>query len=157
MPRAIILDSFAVGSMGQNSSAPTSATTQCRDWVYRCIRAGNLVFVPAICYYETLREMERRNAQVKIQHLRQFCLAVSDRLLPLEIVHLELAAQLWAQARNTGQSTASPDSLDGDVILAAQSLALGLPPTDFVVATTNVGHLSRFVPAEDWQNIAPGS
>jgi hypothetical protein len=39
------------------------------------------------------------------------------------------------------------------VILAAQSITLGAHAV--VVATTNIGHLARFVPAELWQNIAP--
>jgi hypothetical protein len=38
-------------------------------------------------------------------------------------------------------------------LLAAQALTLGVP--DLVIPTTNVGHLSRFVPAEFWQNIVP--
>jgi len=41
--------------------------------------------------------------------------------------------------------------VDGDVILAAQATTLGV--ADVVVATTNVGHLSRFVAAEIWQQI----
>jgi len=43
--------------------------------------------------------------------------------------------------------------LDVDVILAAQALNFGGPALHFVVATGNVGHLSRFVPAAEWQNI----
>jgi hypothetical protein len=39
------------------------------------------------------------------------------------------------------------------VILAAEALTFGSP--DIVIATTNVGHLGRFVPAELWQNISP--
>lgn len=39
------------------------------------------------------------------------------------------------------------------VILAAQALTLGAP--DVLVATTNIGHLFRFVPAELWQDIVP--
>jgi hypothetical protein len=39
------------------------------------------------------------------------------------------------------------------MVLAAQALTLGEP--DVVVATTNIGHLSRFVPAELWQDITP--
>jgi hypothetical protein len=38
------------------------------------------------------------------------------------------------------------------MILAAQALELGNP--DVVIATTNVGHLSRFVAAETWENIS---
>ena len=37
------------------------------------------------------------------------------------------------------------------MILAAQAATLGFP--DVVIATTNVGHLSRFVRAELWQQI----
>ena len=40
-----------------------------------------------------------------------------------------------------------------DLLIAAQALALGEP--DAVIATTNVGHLGRFVPAQQWQDILP--
>ena len=42
-----------------------------------------------------------------------------------------------------------------DVILAAQAPALAVPTTEIVVATSNVAHLSRFVPADLWTNIMP--
>jgi hypothetical protein len=41
------------------------------------------------------------------------------------------------------------------MILAAQALSLGLPSLDYIVATTNVRHLSMFVPADQWGNIKP--
>lgn len=63
------------------------------------------------------------------------------------------AAELWARARQMGQPTAGDQTIDADMILAAQALTLGAPAV--VIATTNVGHLSRFVPAELWQNITP--
>lgn len=62
------------------------------------------------------------------------------------------AAELWAQARNTGQPTAPDPAIDADVILAAQSLSLGTP---LIVATGNPSHLGRFVRAELWSNITP--
>jgi hypothetical protein len=37
------------------------------------------------------------------------------------------------------------------MILIAQAITLNTP--SFVIATTNVKHLSRFVPADLWQNI----
>jgi hypothetical protein len=63
------------------------------------------------------------------------------------------AAQLWAIARQSGQSTADPKALDGDVILAAQVIDSFGSDLDAIVATTNVGHISRFVRADLWQNI----
>ena len=39
------------------------------------------------------------------------------------------------------------------MILAGQATILGIPET--VIATTNVGHLAAFAPADLWQNISP--
>jgi hypothetical protein len=68
---------------------------------------------------------------------------------------LRLAAKLWAQARNAGIPTADPKELDCDVLIAAQALSLDVSPAELVIATTNVGHLARFVPAALWANIIP--
>jgi len=65
------------------------------------------------------------------------------------------AAQLWATARNTGNQTAEDTALDGDMIVCAQALSLGLPASDYVVATTNTKHLSVFVHAAAWRTIVP--
>lgn len=73
--------------------------------------------------------------------------------LPIRTVAIRQAAQLWAQARQQGQPTAGDKTIDGDMILVAQAMTLGVP--DIVIATTNVGHLSRFIVAELWQNVAP--
>ena len=67
------------------------------------------------------------------------------------------STKLWAQARNHGTPTASAQSLDADVILAAQVHSLGSIADQIVVATTNVGHLSLFVPAQLWTSIIPGT
>jgi hypothetical protein len=40
------------------------------------------------------------------------------------------------------------------VILAAQALTLDVPGPELVIATTNLGHLSQFVTADLWANIA---
>ena len=64
-----------------------------------------------------------------------------------------LAANLWAEARRKGQPTADPKALDGDVILAAQARMLTNEMTEVIIATTNVGHLSRFTTALNWQDI----
>ena len=64
------------------------------------------------------------------------------------------AAQFWAEARQQGQPTAGDKTIDADVILAAQAITLS--DGAVTIATTNVGHLSRFVSAELWRNIVVG-
>lgn len=106
-------------------------------------------------YYEALREMERRQATRQIAHLKTFTFLLPARFISLTTAHLEKAAQMWGAARNAGTPTAAREALDGDVSLAAQALSLGLPVSDYIVATTNPGHLSRFVPCDLWANINP--
>jgi hypothetical protein len=158
VPRVIILDTFPLSSTGKLDPPPGAVPTtldRCHRWVRDCVAAGHHVVVPAIAYYEALRELERLNATGQIGRLRDFCHAVPGRYLALTDADLNLAAKLWGQARNAGTPTASVDALDGDVILAAQTLSLGVSVQDLIVATTNPGHLSRYVPAELWTTIAP--
>ena len=61
------------------------------------------------------------------------------------------AAAFWAQARQAGQPTAPDLALDADVILAGQAATIA--EGDIAIATTNVGHLSRFVAAALWHTI----
>ena len=159
MPRVIVLDiplSCTDKREPISGVAPTQSE-ECHRWIRSCVAAGNPVVAPAICFYEVLREMERLRAVSQIRRIRDFCFAGPDRFLSISDAHLENAAILWAQARNQGTPTASAQSLDVDVILAAQVQSLGLAPDQIVVATTNVGHLSLFVPAQLWSAIAPGS
>lgn len=72
--------------------------------------------------------------------------------LPITTAAMRRAAEVWAQARQRGQPTAGDNTIDADMILVGQAETIGVR---FTVATTNVGHLSRFVPADLWQNIAP--
>lgn len=71
--------------------------------------------------------------------------------LPITTIVMRQAALLWAQARQQGQPTAGDNTIDGDMILVAQAMSLNA--SNLVIATTNVGHLSRFIAAELWQNI----
>ena len=69
---------------------------------------------------------------------------------------MRLAADLWAQVRNRGRTTAPPDALDGDALIAAQAevfnpAVYGL--SEVVVATANVGHLSALTRAVLWNDI----
>jgi hypothetical protein len=90
-----------------------------------------------------------------LARLEAFCSAEPARYLPLSDTALRLGCRLWAQARNAGMPTAAPSELDCDVLLAAQALTLDVPGADRIIATTNVGHLARFVVADLWTHITP--
>lgn len=150
----IVLDTFPTSSVGKHPGKALTLLDQCRQWIDACEAAGHHVLVPAICYYEALRELEMRQATSQIARLKRFCLQ-PQRFMTLTTDHLEMAAQLWGQARRTGQPTADPQALDCDVILAAQALSLGIAAPMLIVATTNPGHLSRYVPCDLWTNITP--
>lgn len=158
MPRVIVLDTFPLSSAAKpmpRLGTPLSTLDRCQQWLEDCLRAGNRIVVPGVCYYEVLRELERLNATAQIARLRSFCRAQPDRYLSITDADLDIAAKLWAQARNTGLPTASAASLDADVILCSQVLNMGLSLSGFVVATTNPGHLAQFVPCDLWTNIVP--
>lgn len=109
------------------------------------------MFLPEIADYEVRREL----LQARLPN----SIAVLDTLqteldyLTLNTSVMRRAAELWAEVRQAGRPTADRHALDGDVILAAQTLALGYAPDEVVVATTNIGHISRFVEARRWQDI----
>src|SRR5207302_8521664 len=150
----IVLDTFPTTSVAKRPGRTPSRSDQCHEWIEKCEDAGHTILVPAISYYEALREFERRQATSQIGRLRAFCL-LPTCFIPLTTAHLETAAQLWRHARRGGRPTAANAELDGDVILAAQALSLGVAAPDLTIATTNVSHLAHFVPCDDWANIAP--
>lgn len=127
----------------------TGQTIPCRAWLQALLTNRRRVIVPEIADYEVRRELLRASKAKSIVKLN--VLARRLEYLPITTPAMRLAAELWSQARQAGQPTAGDNTIDGDVILAAQALSLGLD--DLVVATTNISHLARFVPCELWQNI----
>lgn len=73
--------------------------------------------------------------------------------VPVTTATWRRAASLWAAARNTGNVTAPPEALDGDVLVAAQALE-----ESAVVLTNNTRHFeSLSVAAVDWTAVPPGA
>lgn len=153
MIEAVILDSGILTLATQRQGIPVADA--CRIWVFNCVTAGVRVVVPAISNYEARRELIRADKTAGLARLDEFIPAEPDRYLPLTDADLYQAAELWARARRQGLPSADPKALDIDVLLAAQALSLSLAAGRFTVATSNVRHLSRFVPADRWQNITP--
>jgi predicted nucleic acid-binding protein len=145
----VLLDSGPLGLLSH--SRRSAVTVACEQWLATLLAAGRRILVPEITDYEVRRELLRMGRRTAVGRLDR--VAQITEYLPLTTNAMRRAAELWAQARQQGQPTAGDNTIDGDVILAAQALTLGVSP--LVIATTNVGHLSRFVPADLWQNIPP--
>jgi predicted nucleic acid-binding protein len=138
------------GPLGLVTNPKLSAeSVACAQWLQTYITSGSRVIIPEIADYEVRRELLRANKTKGIARLDD--LAKFLEYLPITTIAMRQAAQLWAQARQQGQPTAGDKTIDGDMILVAQAVTLAIP--DVVIATTNVGHLSRFIAAELWQNI----
>ena len=151
MSKHILLDSQPLGliSTPMRGSAPTAITR----WTRTCLAAGHEIYIPEVIDYELRRELLRAQKTISAQELDG--LKSIFNFLPINSAAMLLAADLWASSRQSGPATGDPKKLDIDVILAAQALTLVIPTSDLVVATSNVSHLSRFVTADLWSNIAP--
>jgi predicted nucleic acid-binding protein len=145
--RVILLDAGPLGLVTNPQRSPQSIA--CAQWLQLIVAGGSRVILPEIADYEVRRELIRANKIKGLTHLD--ALAELLEYLPLTTAAMHQAALFWAQARQQGQPTAGDKTIDGDMILVAQAMTLDAP--NVVIATTNVGHLSRFAPADLWQNI----
>ncbi len=147
MSRVVVLDAGPIGLVTNPKLSPES--TLCTRWLQTLIISNIRVIIPEIADYEVRRELLRANKVKGIARLDE--LANLVEYLPITTAAMRKAAMFWAQARQQGQPTAGDKTIDSDMILAAQAMTLDV--VDVVIATTNVGHLSRFAIADLWQNI----
>ena len=149
MSAVVILDASPLSLLSNPNHPPD--VVACRAWAATLQAAGHRIVVPEISDYEVRRELIRAR---KVRSLRALDRLISQLdYLPLTTAAMRRAAEFWATVRQAGLPTAGPAELDADAILAAQAVTFGDP--NLVVATTNVGHLARFVPADLWSNISP--
>ncbi|MEH1943487.1 MAG: PIN domain-containing protein [Nostoc sp.] len=147
MSRAILLDTHPLSQVTHPKVNP-----KVQQWLKSLQKTETVIRVPEIADYELRRELLRQGKQKSIDRLNklsQIC------LIPLTPETMRKAAELWAWVRNQGKPTASNESLDGDVILAAQAI-LQLKSFDrVIVVTTNLKHISRFesegICVVDWE------
>ena len=131
----------------------TPENLRCWQWARSLLASGVRLIIPEIADYEVRRELHRIGAKTGIARLDR--LKVDFEYMPLTTDIMLQAAELWADVRRRGMPTASPDALDGDVILAAQAMAAAGPGDIVTVATANVAHLGRFIDARNWDQIVP--
>ncbi|NCC36882.1 MAG: nuclease [Chloroflexia bacterium] len=149
MTSVIVLDTGPLGIITNPNQTPD--VVACTAWLRRMLAGGARVVLPEIADYELRRELLRAGKQ---QGLRR--LDTAGRTLdyvPLTTAAMRRAADLWAELRRQGLPTAAVRAIDADVILAAQALLAAVAGDTLVVATTNVAHLNRIVPAQHWQDI----
>lgn len=147
--RVIVLDTSPIGLI--TNPKISAQGIACNQWLQSHIKAGSRIIFPEIADYEVRRELLRANKKKGLARLDE--LSQITEYLPITTVAMRRAAKLWAQARQQGQPTAGDKTIDGDMILIAQAMTLEI--AEVVVATTNVGHLSRFIAADLWRSIAP--
>lgn len=134
-------------------SHPNAATRNLRAsrWLRDLLLDEVTICVPEIADYELRRELLRAEKSRSVAVLDRYKATLC--YVPLTTDAMLLAASFWATARRQGRPTAPDLALDGDVILAAQATELAGSDDEVVVATTNPGHLSRFVTARNWWEI----
>jgi predicted nucleic acid-binding protein len=151
MPEFVLLDS---GPLGIASGRPGSPMPdRCRNWIDGLLARGVEVIVPEIADYEVRRELTRARAYPSLLRLDQLVAAGRLAYAPVTTAEWRQAAVFWADARARGLPTASQDSLDADVILAACAATIAQPGDLVIVATMNVGHLARYCDARLWTTI----
>ena len=149
MSRIVLLDAGPLGIL--TTPRQTPPVLACRQWVDDLLARGVFVRIAEISDYEVRRELLRARKVRGLRRLDQ--LKIDLGYVPVTTAAMLQAAVFWAQLRQHGRPTAPDLALDGDVILSAQAALLRGEGHSVVVATTNVQHLSRLVPADLWQNI----
>lgn len=145
----VLLDSGPLGLVTNPRLSLESVA--CTRWMWSLLETGTRVLLPEVADYEVRRELLRAGKWRGIERLD--VLAGEIEYLALTTATMRKAAELWAEARRKGRSTADAQALDADVILAAQAVLLADAGEDVVIATTNPRHLAQFAAARRLQDI----
>lgn len=147
MARIILLDAGPL-----SMAAHPRKNSEIRAWIQGHIRLQTgIVAVPEIADYEVRRELLRAKRKSGLERLDT--LKTTLLYVPLTTEIMLQAAVFWAQMRQAGTPTAAAVAIDADVILAATAAGLQARGDDVIIATTNVRHLTRMVPALLWHEI----
>ena len=149
MSMVILLDAGPLGLI--TNPRASQETRECNQWLESLALKGILVKIPEIADFEVRRELLRADKFKGIGRLNDLQKYLD--YVPLTTQTMLKAAQFWAQVRKQGMPTADDKALDGDVILAAQATLIQDEGHEVIIATTNVGHLSRLAQAKIWRDI----
>jgi predicted nucleic acid-binding protein len=148
----VILDATPTGLAAKPRGKPDADAFHA--WVEGIKAAGYDVAVPGIARYEVRREIFRTGAVGSLGRLDHLHPGLA--FLPITDEIMDIASELWAHVRRAGLPTAPDGRLDGDAILAATAIVAAQSFDGVIVATKNVGHLTRFpgIDAREWWTIS---
>ena len=149
MSVVILLDAGPLGLI--TNPRASQETRACNQWLESLALKEIEVKIPEIADFEVRRELLRADKFKGIERLNDLQRYLD--YVPLTTQTMLKAAQFWAQVRKQGMPTADDKALDGDVILAAQATLIQDEGHEVIIATTNVGHLSRLAQAKKWRDI----
>ena len=146
----LVLDTGILGQLCHPAKATNQPVLEWVDAILKC-DSDDRVYLPEVCDYELRRKLLHliRKGQASQRSLERLedLVELLD-YLPIDTSMMRQAAEFWSDSRARGKPTSADEALDGDVILAAQALAVG-----GTVVTANRKHLSQFVPAHDRADI----
>jgi predicted nucleic acid-binding protein len=116
--QCVVLDTGPLSLVTNPRQSPQSRA--CAEWLRSLVVAENRVVVPENADYELRRELLRANKVRGIANLDRLISLIE--YLPITTAAMRRAAGNWAQARRQGHPTANDNTIDADMILAAQAV-----------------------------------
>src|SRR5215469_14237753 len=146
----VLLDAGPLGMITNPKSSPENEA--CKNWLERLASKGR-----HSCNSRNCRLRSAPRIAPGRQRSRPWPPGRVERhtgIAPVTTAVMLKAAEFWATARNAGRQSADDASLDADMILAAQAIALHRDNDEAIIATTNVRHLVLFCNARVWRDIS---
>ena len=157
MNEVVFLDTTPLwlACLSRNSANPERDL--CIAWLDHLRKQSRVIVIPEIADYETRRKLLHQNLKQPGQWVGQIqrldTLKAINQYLPINTTMMLKAAQLWADSRYAGHSSAGETRLDADVIITAQAIISDNGRNEVIVATKNVKHFIQLVPAANWWEI----
>jgi predicted nucleic acid-binding protein len=151
----VLLDAGPLGMITNPKSSPENEA--CKNWLAKLASRGFDIVIPEIADYEVRRELLRAGPFPHNKKTRPRSPGRVERHDPIcadhHADHVAGRGVLGIREKD-GRQSADDASLDADMILAAQAVALNRNGDEAVIATTNVRHLSLFSSAHVWRDIS---
>jgi predicted nucleic acid-binding protein len=155
----VFIDTNILGLIS-NENTLFEEAQQCKKWFSTLLRRSVRVITSDLCTYEEMRGLLSSSILNKevapgIKSLEFLRADGFLEFLPVSTEALDLAAELWARASTSGQTTRDEKDIDIDIIISAQYQLLRdeFPGQQVIMATTNLKHLSIFCEAAHWRDV----